>query len=167
MFKDYQTLGLSVNATKEEVKKKFNCLAKQVHPDKKNYQVQIAHEKFINIRKAYDNINKNFKELEHIENEEKMIMKTKLWYKEKQKKLKQEKIQQQRNKEHKKKKYQQAKEEMVRQQQIINEIFNNTTASPDSIDKFKYKKKYKKNTRNSKCVNEWNILFKKINTDVK
>ena len=49
--KHYRTLGLSVGASKERIKKAYRKLAMLYHPDKN--QSQKAHEKFILINEAY------------------------------------------------------------------------------------------------------------------
>ena len=164
MFRDYQTLGLPLNATKEEVKHKFKHLAKQVHPDKKKYQFETAHAKFIKIRKAYDNLNEHFKQLEDIFNEEKIIEKTKKWYKNKQTKKKERKKQKQYKKEEQKRVYEEEKKKKVMQQQMLNEIFNNTNADDEKVNGFKYKReKIKMNVKVDDSVDKWNMLFMKLN----
>jgi len=47
----YETLGLAMNATKEEIKKAYRRLALQYHPDKN--KSSDAHQKFIAINEAY------------------------------------------------------------------------------------------------------------------
>ncbi|XP_038049045.1 dnaJ homolog subfamily C member 22-like [Patiria miniata] len=55
----YEVLGLSKNATKEEITKRYRQLAKQFHPDKnlKGNQEEVA-EKFMQIQAAYETLTK-------------------------------------------------------------------------------------------------------------
>ncbi len=48
----YQTLGLTPNATQQEIKQAYRQLAKQYHPDASHDQT--SHEKFIAINAAYE-----------------------------------------------------------------------------------------------------------------
>ena len=165
MYADYQTLGLSENATQKDVKKKFQYLAKQVHPDRKKYDLQVAHEKFIKIRKAYDNINTHLKQLNDIASEEKMIKKTKLWYKAKKLKEEQEKREQERKKNLMRQVYQQNKDIQHKQQQMLNNIFNNANNDTESFSKIKYTlNKKANNIKDCKHIDKWNMLFMKLNT---
>ena len=56
----YQTLGISPNATEEEIKNAYKELAKKYHPDKyiNNPLADLAAEKMKNINEAYDQIKK-------------------------------------------------------------------------------------------------------------
>lgn len=58
----YAVLGLSKNATEEEIKKAYRKLSKEYHPDKVSHlgekYVKIAEEKFIKIKEAYDKLTK-------------------------------------------------------------------------------------------------------------
>ena len=58
----YKTLGISKNAADEEVKKAYRTLVAKFHPDKVSHLgqefVEIANEKFIAVKEAYDNIRK-------------------------------------------------------------------------------------------------------------
>ena len=59
MEKDYYTiLGVSRNATKEEVKKRYRKLAAQYHPDKHigNPLEELAAAKFMEYKEAYERI---------------------------------------------------------------------------------------------------------------
>ncbi|MGN1089641.1 MAG: DnaJ domain-containing protein, partial [Huintestinicola sp.] len=57
MYKDpYQVLGLSSDATSEEVKKKYRTLVKQYHPDLHPDDAEAA-EKMSEINAAYERIN--------------------------------------------------------------------------------------------------------------
>jgi len=47
----YQTLGVSVNASKDEIKKAYRQLALKFHPDRN--KSPDAHERFIEINEAY------------------------------------------------------------------------------------------------------------------
>lgn len=49
----YQVLGLTVDATLEEVKNSYRVLAKKYHPDV-NAQDARSHDKFIEINQAYN-----------------------------------------------------------------------------------------------------------------
>ena len=60
MTDPYKTLGVSRDATDEEIKKAYRALAKKYHPD--NYQdsalAELAAEKMKEINEAYDIIGK-------------------------------------------------------------------------------------------------------------
>jgi len=51
----YQTLGVSKNATQDEVKKAFRDLARRYHPDK-NPGDKAAEEKFKEVSQAYETL---------------------------------------------------------------------------------------------------------------
>ena len=54
-FKDYyQTLGVTKEASPEEIKRAFRKLAIQYHPDKAKGDKQQAEEKFKEINEAYE-----------------------------------------------------------------------------------------------------------------
>lgn len=59
---DYKILGISPDATDEEVKKAFRTLAKEHHPDKVSHlgedMRKAAEEKFARLNEAYDRIKK-------------------------------------------------------------------------------------------------------------
>lgn len=59
---DYETLGISPDASDSDVKAAYKCMAKKFHPDKfatESPEVQKdAEEKFKKIQSAYDSINK-------------------------------------------------------------------------------------------------------------
>ncbi|XP_022109609.1 dnaJ homolog subfamily C member 22-like [Acanthaster planci] len=55
----YEVLGLSKNATKEEITKRYRELAREYHPDKnRNGNQEEAAEKFMQIRAAYETLKK-------------------------------------------------------------------------------------------------------------
>ena len=54
----YEVFGLSRDASREEVKKKYRELAKRYHPDK-NPGDKVAEEKFKEVSAAYEQINEN------------------------------------------------------------------------------------------------------------
>ena len=58
----YKTLGITKDATDEEIKKAYRSLVTKYHPDKVSHLgqefVDIANEKFIAVKEAYDNIRK-------------------------------------------------------------------------------------------------------------
>lgn len=56
----YEILGVSTDASNEEIKKAFRKLAKQYHPDK-NPGNKEAEEKFKEINEAYENISDEVK----------------------------------------------------------------------------------------------------------
>ena len=51
-YEHFKTLGVTVNATDEEIKKAYRRKARDVHPDR-NASAE-AHEVFIKLKKAYD-----------------------------------------------------------------------------------------------------------------
>jgi uncharacterized membrane protein YkvA (DUF1232 family) len=58
----YMVLGIQKGASKEEIKKAYKSLAAQYHPDKVQHLgddfQKLAHEKFVAIQKAYDQLMK-------------------------------------------------------------------------------------------------------------
>jgi len=50
----YEILGVSRNATPEEIKKAYRQLVKKWHPDRHQENKQIAEEKFKEIQEAYE-----------------------------------------------------------------------------------------------------------------
>lgn len=51
-FNPYEELGISQDATKDEITKAYKKLALKYHPDK--YKEEDGHQKFLNIKKAYN-----------------------------------------------------------------------------------------------------------------
>jgi len=57
----YEILGVSKNATKDEIKKAFRQLALKYHPDKNPDNRKWAEEKFKEVAEAYEILNDNEK----------------------------------------------------------------------------------------------------------
>ena len=62
----YQTLGVSKNASQDEIKKAFRKLARQHHPDK-NPGDKAAEEKFKEVSSAYETLSDTAKRKEYDE----------------------------------------------------------------------------------------------------